>query len=107
MRAGALHRTPVPVYPLTAAKIANGTAYQRVLFRPRVLRKVSEADASTELLGCPSSIPVFIAPAAMAKLGHPLGEINLTRGAGATGIIQGVSSLSPLLSPSPRSARLR
>lgn len=44
-------------------------------------------------MGCPSSIPVYIAPAAMAKLGHPLGEINLTRGAGATGIIQGVSLL--------------
>lgn len=28
----------------------------------------------------------------MAKLGHPLGEVNLTRGAGATGIIQAISS---------------
>lgn len=79
-----------PADPLTA-KIANATAYQKVLFRPRVLRKVAECDASTELMGCPSSLPVFIAPAAMAKLGHPLGEINLTRGAGSTGIIQAVS----------------
>ena len=31
---------------------------------------------------------------AMAKLGHPDGEINLTKGAGNTGIIQGVSMLS-------------
>lgn len=72
------------------AKIANGTAYQKVLFRPRVLRRVADADASTQLMGCPSSIPVFIAPAAMAKLGHPDGELNLTRGAGETGIIQAV-----------------
>lgn len=61
-------------------------------FRPRVLRRVEHADASTELMGCPSSLPIYIAPAAMAKLGHPLGEINLTRGAGSTGIIQGISS---------------
>lgn len=29
----------------------------------------------------------------MAKLGHPDGEINLTKGAGRAGIIQGVSIL--------------
>ncbi|KAL1411266.1 hypothetical protein Q8F55_002217 [Vanrija albida] len=73
-------------------KNANAAAYQRVEFRPRVLRRVGQADASTTLLGCASSIPVFIAPAAMAKLGHPDGEVNLTRGAGATGIIQAISS---------------
>lgn len=28
---------------------------------------------------------------AMAKLGHPLGEVNMTRGAANTGIIQCVS----------------
>jgi L-lactate dehydrogenase (cytochrome) len=28
----------------------------------------------------------------MAKLGHPLGEINLTRAAAATGLIQGISN---------------
>lgn len=77
---------------LMAAKIANGTAYQKVQFRPRVLRRVGECDASTTLVGCPSSLPIYIAPAAMAKLGHPEGEVNLTRGAGATGIIQGISS---------------
>ena len=38
-----------------------------------------------------STMPVFISPAAMAKLGHPLGEINLTRAAGNCGIVQAVS----------------
>ena len=36
-------------------------------------------------------MPVFIAPAAMAKLGHPDGEINLTKAAGDTGVVQAVS----------------
>lgn len=58
------------------------------MFRPRILRKVAKADASTTILGHASKIPVFISPAAMAKLGHPDGEVNLTKGAGNTGIIQ-------------------
>lgn len=42
-------------------------------------------------MGIKSTLPVFISPAAMAKLGHPLGEVNLTKGAGECGIVQGVS----------------
>lgn len=44
------------------------------------------------MLGMPVSIPVYVSPAAMAKLGHPLGEVNITRAAGKAGIIQGVST---------------
>lgn len=46
-----------------SAKIANGEAYQKVTFRPRILRKVANADASTTILGQKSKIPVFISPA--------------------------------------------
>lgn len=42
-------------------------------------------------MGVKSTLPIFISPAAMAKLGHPLGEVNLTKGAGECGIVQGVS----------------
>ncbi|KAJ9102630.1 hypothetical protein QFC19_004739 [Naganishia cerealis] len=73
---------------------ANRNAYRRIRFRPRVLRKVGEVDPSTEILGVKTTLPVFIAPAALAKLGHPLGEVNLTRGAGETGILQVISSNS-------------
>jgi L-lactate dehydrogenase (cytochrome) len=38
----------------------------------------------------PSSLPIFIAPAALARLGHPDGEMNLVRAAGKAGILQGV-----------------
>lgn len=44
------------------------------------------------MLSAPISLPIFISPAALARLGHPMGEINLTRGAHRTGIIQIVSS---------------
>jgi L-lactate dehydrogenase (cytochrome) len=49
------------------AKIANADIYQKVLFRPRILRKIAKADASTTILGKPSSIPVFISPAYVAS----------------------------------------
>lgn len=42
-------------------------------------------------MGIKSSMPIFISPAAMAKLGHPLGEKNLTRAAGDWDIVQAVS----------------
>jgi L-lactate dehydrogenase (cytochrome) len=57
------------------------------------LRDAREKDPSSTMLGHYVTLPVYIAPAAMAKLGHPLGEVNLTRGAGECGIVQGVSSL--------------
>jgi L-lactate dehydrogenase (cytochrome) len=62
------------------------------LFRPRVLINISKIDTSTTVLGLPSSVPIFIAPAALAKLGNPEGEVNLTRGAGTAGIIQVMST---------------
>ncbi|KZT55327.1 mitochondrial fmn-dependent dehydrogenase [Calocera cornea HHB12733] len=71
---------------------SNIAAFSRYWFRPRVLRPVRDIDMSTTILGIPSTMPIFVSPAAMAKLGHPLGEINITRGAAACGIIQGISS---------------
>ena len=74
------------------AHTENIRAFSRFFFHPRVLRAVSRCDPSTTILGFKSSIPVFASSAALAKLGHPLGETNITRGAGRTGIIQTVST---------------
>jgi len=54
------------------------------------MRPVAVVDPSTTILGIPTPLPIFVSPAAMAGLGHPEGECNITRGAGAMGIIQGV-----------------
>lgn len=75
----------------------NRAAFQRIVFRPRILRAIGEVDCSVKLIdshgkGYNSSLPVYISPAAMAKLGHPDGELNLTRGAGKAQIIQGISA---------------
>lgn len=38
----------------------NRLAFQRVWFRPRILRDVSSVDWSTTILGCKSSLPLYI-----------------------------------------------
>ncbi|WVQ70219.1 uncharacterized protein L199_008445 [Kwoniella botswanensis] len=75
-------------------KNENNSDYKKIRFRPRVLRPVKEVDTSTKILGYDSTIPLWISPAAMAKLGHPDGEVNLTKGAASTGIIQCISSFA-------------
>lgn len=72
----------------------NRRAFSRLFFLPRVMRSVSKIDTATTLLGYPSRLPVFVSGAALAKLGHPLGEVNITRGCGRSNIIQMVSSNS-------------
>ncbi|KAF3051292.1 Cytochrome b2, mitochondrial precursor [Didymella keratinophila] len=75
-----------------ATFLDNREAWRRYFFRPRILRDTSYGSTATTILGIPTSMPVFIAPAAMAKLGHPLGEVNLTKAAGTSGIVQAISA---------------
>ncbi|KAF8559210.1 hypothetical protein OG21DRAFT_1594664 [Imleria badia] len=74
----------------------NARAFSRFFFRPRVMKNVSGCDTSSTILGYKTSIPVYISGSALARLGHPLGEVNLTRGASKTGIIQMVSTNASL-----------
>ncbi|EIW80311.1 glyoxylate dehydrogenase [Coniophora puteana RWD-64-598 SS2] len=72
----------------------NRAAYQRIWFRPRVLRDVSTVSWATTILGQKSSLPVYISATALGKLGHPDGELNLTRAAGKHGVIQMIPTLA-------------
>jgi L-lactate dehydrogenase (cytochrome) len=74
------------------AHINNTKAFRKIIFRPRVFINIAKCSTSTTILGLPSTSPIFIAPAALAKLGHPDGEVNLTRAAGLAGIIQAMST---------------
>jgi L-lactate dehydrogenase (cytochrome) len=68
----------------------NHESFNKLRFRPRVFRDVKEVDTSTTILGHRSSTPFFIAPAALAKLATPDGELALSRAAAKAGIIQAV-----------------
>lgn len=59
----------------------NRYDWTRVNLRPRILRNVARVSMDCRILGHSSSIPIFIAPAAQARLGHSDGELCLARGA--------------------------
>ncbi|KAI0268354.1 FMN-dependent dehydrogenase-domain-containing protein [Gloeopeniophorella convolvens] len=70
----------------------NRNSFSRFWFRPLVLNKVSQVSTASTILGMSSALPIFISPAALARLGHPDGEMNLVRSAGRAGILQGISN---------------
>jgi L-lactate dehydrogenase (cytochrome) len=57
----------------------NEAALGRLWLRPRVLVDVSTVDTSAELLGAPSSFPLYVTATALAKLADPQGEVAITR----------------------------
>jgi L-lactate dehydrogenase (cytochrome) len=46
------------------------------------------------MLGLPSKLPIYITATALGKLGHPEGEVVLTKAAGTRGIIQMIPTLA-------------
>jgi len=71
---------------------ANSNFFRRIMLRPRVMRNVAECDTRCSILGCESSAPFFVSPAAMARLAHPDGELAIARGGASEGIIQCISN---------------
>lgn len=69
---------------------ANQNLFQKIWFRPRVMRNVATVSTKSKLMGLDVSLPVWIAPAGVGKTGGPEGELALSRGAAASGIIQTV-----------------
>ncbi|KIP11351.1 hypothetical protein PHLGIDRAFT_124991 [Phlebiopsis gigantea 11061_1 CR5-6] len=72
----------------------NHAAYHRIWFRPRILRNVTNVDWSTKILGIPTKLPIYITATALGKLGHPDGELNLTRAAAKYGVVQMIPTLA-------------
>ena len=67
-------------------------AWSEVRFRPRVLRGATSPDLTTTLLGSAVSSPVGVAPTAMQRAIHPLGERATVAGAEAAGALCVLSS---------------
>lgn len=65
----------------------NEQAFTRLALLPRVLRDTSGRSIATNLLGDPSSMPLFVSPTAFHKLAHPDGERATARGVAAAGLI--------------------
>lgn len=72
----------------------NRTAFQKIWFRPKILVDVSTVDTSTTMLGSKTSMPFYVTATALGKLGHPEGEVVLTRAAATHDIIQMIPTLA-------------
>ncbi|KAI0600890.1 FMN-dependent dehydrogenase-domain-containing protein [Biscogniauxia sp. FL1348] len=73
-------------------KTFNNTVYRDILLRPRVFVDCTRCDTSTTLLGHKVGLPVFVAPAAMARLAHPDGELGIARACSQFGALQVISN---------------
>lgn len=81
-----------PVFTNITSVRDNEAAYNRYKIRPRVLRDVSNLDASTEIFGTRVSFPFGFSPAATHKLAHPDGEVGTSKAAAATNICMALSA---------------
>jgi L-lactate dehydrogenase (cytochrome) len=100
LRAAAKRRTPRAVFDYTDGAAENETslrraqeAFQRVEFRPRVLRDVTAVDPTTTVLGRPSALPLALAPTGFTRMMHHQGERAVVRVADEVGIPYALSTL--------------
>lgn len=70
----------------------NHYAFQKYFFSPKVLIDVRNVDISTTMLGVKTDAPFYCSAAALAQLGHPDGELSISRGCGTENVIQMISS---------------
>lgn len=70
----------------------NASLFNKVLFRPRVMRRVDHINTETTILGFPVSFPLMVSPAAMARLIHPDGELAIARAAKEKSVLQCISN---------------
>jgi L-lactate dehydrogenase (cytochrome) len=75
---------------------ANKTFWQRLWFRPRVMRNVSAVNTKMRMLGVDVEMPVWICPMGIAKQAGPEGEAALGRGAKSAGIVHCVSTTASM-----------
>jgi isopentenyl diphosphate isomerase/L-lactate dehydrogenase-like FMN-dependent dehydrogenase len=75
-----------------ASKSLNSTAYRSILLRPRIFVDCEKCDTSTTILGHRVSAPIYVSPAAMARLAHPAGEGGIATACASYGAMQIISN---------------
>ncbi|KAI0154936.1 FMN-dependent dehydrogenase-domain-containing protein [Xylariaceae sp. FL1272] len=72
----------------------NHEAFHRIWFRPKILVDVKNVSFNTTMLGTPCSMPFYVTATALGKLGHPEGEVILTRAAHKHNVVQMIPTLA-------------
>jgi L-lactate dehydrogenase (cytochrome) len=100
LRTAAKRRIPRAVFDYTDGAAETETslrrsreAFQRVEFRPRVLRDVTVVDTTATVLGRPSALPLVFAPTGFTRMMHHEGERAVVRVADRAGIPYALSTL--------------
>ncbi|CAN6651158.1 L-lactate dehydrogenase (cytochrome) [Trichomonascus vanleenenianus] len=70
----------------------NQEAFRKVLLRPRVFKNAVSVNTESSIAGYKTKLPVFVAPAAMARLAHESGERGIAAACGREGILQMISN---------------
>ncbi len=101
LRRIAAERLPAPVTEYFSQGASEGIstaaapgAWDKLRFRPRLLRDVSAVSAATTVLGHQLATPVCVAPTAMQRAAHPDGEAATALGAAKAGSLVAVSTNS-------------
>ncbi|KAI1340061.1 FMN-dependent dehydrogenase-domain-containing protein [Xylariaceae sp. FL0016] len=79
-------------------KAENTRIYRSILLRPRVFKDCTTCTLRTTLIDQPVNLPIFISPAARARLAHPSGEAGIASACArfnALQIISANASMSP------------
>lgn len=71
----------------------NASRFADRTFVPRVLRDVTNIDASTTILGAKVPMPLIIAPTGFPRIAHPEGELATARAAAKAGIPFSLSTM--------------
>lgn len=74
------------------SKRMNYSVWSSILLRPRVFIDCTRVSTHTKILGHSLHTPVFVSPAAMARMAHPSGELGIAQACGRYGACQIVSS---------------
>lgn len=100
LRAIAKRRLPAGVFDYIDGAAEDESAMSRNASRfsdrnlvPRVLRDVSNVDASTTILGQYAPMPLIIAPTGFPRIAHPEGELATARAAARAGIPFSLSTM--------------
>ncbi len=100
LRAIAKRRLPAGVFDYIDGAAEDESAMSRNASRfgdrtlvPRVLKDVSDIDASTTILGGRAPMPLIIAPTGFPRIAHPEGELATARAAARAGIPFSLSTM--------------
>jgi L-lactate dehydrogenase (cytochrome) len=72
----------------------NRAAFGEVELVPRVMRDMSQVDASTTVLGTRVPLPIVLSPVGAPRMFHHEGELAVARAAREAGLIYGISTLA-------------